>query len=59
MGSFSKIRGKRIMKFIKAILEMEKYESLDIIAASNDGEQGTTQAPAETTKYDPYDSDKW
>lgn len=45
------------MKFEKIILEIEKYESLDIIASSF---EETTQAPTEAiTKYDPYESDKW
>lgn len=45
------------MKFEKVVIELEKYESLDIIAASNDD---PTQAPTEaTTKHDPYESDKW
>ena len=45
------------MKFERIALEMEKYESLDIIAASQ--EEPTTGAPEATTKYDPYESDKW
>ncbi len=45
------------MKFQKIILELEKYESLDIIAAS---QENPTQAPTEaTTKHDPYENDKW
>ncbi len=45
------------MKFQKIVLELEKYESLDIIAAS---QETPTQAPTEaTTKYDPYENDKW
>ena len=45
------------MKFEKALIKLEKYESLDIIAASQ--EEPTTGAPEATTKYDPYESDKW
>lgn len=45
------------MKFEKIILEIEKYESLDIIATSF---EEPTQAPTETiTKNDPYENDKW
>ena len=45
------------MKFESVKIEFEKYESLDIIAASF---EEPTQAPTETiTKYDPYESDKW
>lgn len=45
------------MKFEKIILEVEKYESLDIIATSF---EEPTQAPTETIiKHDPYESDKW
>ena len=46
------------MKFQKIVLELTKYESLDIIAAST-GEvptEGTTQ-PTQNT--DPYGEDKW
>ncbi len=44
------------MKFEKIVLELEKYESLDIIAASlGDPTQGTEA----TTKHDPYENDKW
>ena len=46
------------MKFEKISLEFEKYESLDIIAASF--EEGTTVNPIDPTiKYDPYENDKW
>ena len=49
------------MKFEKIELELSKYESLDIIASSNEGEvEDPTVAPTEpTTKYDPYENDKW
>ncbi len=44
------------MIFEKIVLESEKYESLDIIAAS----QGDpTQGTEATTNYDPYEDDKW
>ena len=45
------------MKFEKLVLDLEQYESLDIIAASpND----PTQAPTEPTQNtDPYGEDKW
>ncbi len=46
------------MKFEKIILELEKYESLDIIAAST-GKTDPTQGTEATTKYDPYENDKW
>jgi len=45
------------MKFEKIVLELEKYESLDIIASSQ--EEPTTGAPEATTKHDPYGEDKW
>ena len=45
------------MKFEKAFIKLEKYESLDIIAASQ--EEPTTGAPEATTKYAPYESDIW
>lgn len=46
------------MKFEKIILEFEKYESLDIIAASPDPADPTT--PTEpTANTDPYEADKW
>ena len=45
------------MKFEKITVEFEKYESLDIIASSP---EEPTEAPTEaTTKYDPYENDKW
>ena len=45
------------MKFEKIILEIEKYESLDIIATSF---EEPTQAPTEAIiKHDPYENDKW
>ena len=48
------------MKFEKITIELEKYESLDIIATSFDGEATEpTVKPTEPTKYDPYENDKW
>ena len=45
------------MKFQKIVLEFEKYEALDIIAAStNDPTQPTTDPQLGT---DPYEADKW
>ena len=45
------------MKFEKIVIELEKYESLDIIASSP---EDPTEAPVETTtKHDPYQNDKW
>ena len=46
------------MKFEKITVELEKYESLDIIASSPE-EENPTEKPVETTKYDPYENDKW
>ena len=45
------------MKFEKIILELEKYESLDIIAASIDEPEQPTTDPQLGT--DPYEADKW
>ena len=48
------------MKFEKIAVEFEKYESLDIIATSPEEEvTNPTDKPVETTKYDPYENDKW
>lgn len=46
------------MKFEKIVLEFEKYQTLDIIAASQptDPTEGTTEPTANT---DPYEADKW
>ena len=45
------------MKFEKIELTLDRYETLDIIAASV---EEPTEAPTEaTTKYDPYENDKW
>ena len=47
------------MKFEKIVLELEKYESLDIIASSPSEEDPTQTPTVPTTKYDPYEEDKW
>ena len=47
------------MKFEKITIELEKYESLDIIASSPEDTTDPTEKPVETTKYDPYENDKW
>ena len=44
------------MKYLTPEVEIEKFSAVDVIAAS--GEQEPTN-PEETTKYDPYESDKW
>lgn len=45
------------MKFEKIVLELEKYESLDIIAASQPTDP--TQGTDPTQNTDPYEADKW
>ena len=45
------------MKFQKIVLELEKYESLDIIAASSEDPTQPTTDPQLGT--DPYAGDKW
>ena len=45
------------MKFEKLSLELEKYESLDIIAASPENPEQPTTDPQLGT--DPYANDKW
>ena len=50
------------MKFETIKIDFEKYESLDIISTSfGEGEDVTNPTtPVEpTTKYDPYENDKW
>ena len=47
------------MKFEKQVLELEKYESLDVIASSPSVEEPTETPTQPTTKYDPYEEDKW
>ena len=47
------------MKFQKIELELTKYESLDIIAASQEAQE-PTQAPTTIPQgTDPFESDKW
>ena len=46
------------MKFEKSELDLEKYQTLDIITASPDPANPTTPTePSDNT--DPYESDKW
>ena len=48
------------MKFEKIEITLETYESLDIIAASPEEDVTDPTTPVEpTTKYDPYENDKW
>ena len=48
------------MKFEKIEITLKKYESLDIIASSPEEEVTDPTNPVEpTTKYDPYENDKW
>ena len=47
------------MKFEKIVLELEKYESLDIIAASTGGEEPTEGTTIATQNTDPFEADKW
>ena len=47
------------MKFETIKLELEKYESLDIISTSLEDETDPTTPVEPTTKYDPYENDKW
>ena len=48
------------MKFETIKVEFEKYETLDIIASSPPEEPTEPTNPVEpTTKYDPYENDKW
>lgn len=44
------------MKYQRIDLELEKYQSVDIIAAS---QEQTTQGTEAITKNDPYGEDKW
>lgn len=47
------------MRFEKIVLELEKYQSLDIIAASPD-QEGPTEPTTDPQKgTDPYANDKW
>ena len=45
------------MKFEKIVLELEKYESLDIIAASTGEDPTLPTDPTQNT--DPFANDKW
>ena len=45
------------MKFEQIVLELEKYQSLDIIAASTEDPNQPTTDPQLGT--DPYANDKW
>ncbi len=47
------------MKFEKIEITLEKYESLDIIASSFEDVTDPTTPVEPTTKYDPYENDKW
>ena len=47
------------MKFKKIVLELEKYESLDIIAASPDPVDPTEGTTDPQNGTDPYQNDKW
>ena len=47
------------MKFQKLVLELEKYESLDIIAASPDPAEPTQPTTDPQLGTDPYGNDKW
>lgn len=47
------------MKYQRIDLELEKYQSVDIISASQEVEDPTVAPTEPTTKYDPYKNDKW
>ena len=47
------------MKFEKISLEFEKYDSLDIIAASQEVENPTEAPTTIPQGTDPFQSDKW
>ena len=47
------------MKFEKIELELTHYESFDIITTSLEVEDPTVAPTEPTTKYDPYENDKW
>ena len=47
------------MKFEKIKLEFDKLEVTDIIASSLSIEDPTVTPTQPTTKYDPYENDKW
>ena len=46
------------MKYQRIDLELEKYQSVDIIAASQPTDPTDPTTP-EIAKYDPYGEDKW
>ena len=47
------------MKFQKIVLELEKYQSLDIIASSP-GQEGPTEPTTDPQLgTDPFQNDKW
>ncbi len=47
------------MKFTTPELEIEKFQTVDVIATSSE-EEGTTVSPIEPSiKNDPYENDKW
>ncbi|MBQ4155947.1 MAG: hypothetical protein IJD90_03995 [Clostridia bacterium] len=48
------------MKFVKISLELEKYESLDIIASSPEDTTDPSVVPTQpSVNNDPYENDKW
>ena len=47
------------IKFEKIKIELEKYESLDIITSSPSEDVTDPTTPVEPTKHDPYENDKW
>ena len=47
------------MKFETLEIKFERYETLDIIATSLEEEDPTVAPTEPTTKYDPYENDKW
>ncbi len=48
------------MKFETIKIELEKYESLDIITSSPSNPEDPTVAPTQpATQHDPYANDKW
>ena len=47
------------MKFEKIALELTKYESLDIIAASGEVQEPTGAPTTIPQGTDPFESDKW
>ena len=47
------------MNFEKIKLEFETLEVTDIIASSSSIEEPTVTPTEPTTKYDPYENDKW